>query len=299
MDKEYQRKYREKHVEERREYKRIYRKEHPKKIKEYWEKHRERINEMHRKSYLRRKKKEMNTGVQYIQKNENFPFYENENNGNVFIKIDGKEYLEKTGNGSYMLLLGKYPLYIGHAPMKIIITPEDAEKILEKYNQSNRSLSLERIKKLANSMAENKFELNGDTIKFCDGNLVDGQHRLKACILAKKELPALVCLIKESAVKTIDTYSARSGQNILELKGHNVNDARYLARAISVHASFMTEDSLVRTNISKSDSVSSTSVSKFRFFNFFSQSSPIPIGCLKYCLIGVNILCNSFPQQIQ
>lgn len=171
----------------------------------------------------------------------------------VYLKIDGKEYLEKDKNGGYMLLLGKYALYLGYTPIKITITPKEAEEILKKYNKSNRPLSTERVKKLENAIIENKFEFNGDTIKFCDGYLVDGQHRLKACMIAQKEITVLVCLIPKNAIKTIDTYTARTSKDILILRGFSNKDASILASAILFHSAFIFQDSLVRTNIIKSE----------------------------------------------
>ena len=62
------------------------------------------------------------------------------------------------------------------------ITPVDAEKILEK-NKRNRTVSKALVKKYTKMMLEGEWYKTHQSIAIDkDGILVDGQHRLMACV---------------------------------------------------------------------------------------------------------------------
>ena len=68
----------------------------------------------------------------------------------------------------------------------ITITPAVAADWLGKSNNV-RGLNPHRARELALQMESNDWELNGESIKFdTKGDLVDGQHRLKACVMSNK-----------------------------------------------------------------------------------------------------------------
>lgn len=79
---------------------------------------------------------------------------------------------------------------IKHPPStsKIIeFTPTLADYILTNLSRDNRPRKLAKIKRYAQDLAEGRWGLTGDTIKFgSNGILRDGQNRLAACIRAGK-----------------------------------------------------------------------------------------------------------------
>ena len=61
------------------------------------------------------------------------------------------------------------------------ITPAQAKKLLER-NTNNRPVSKPHVKFLCGVIRRGEWKLNGDAIRFNSERLVDGQHRLAACI---------------------------------------------------------------------------------------------------------------------
>lgn len=117
------------------------------------------------------------------------------------------------------------------------ISPETAKEYLSR-NVNNR-----KIKKLAKEMyvrdiTSDNWVLNGDTICFdVEGNLVDGQHRLLACIEAGKEFETLVVRgVQSKAKDTIDTGVNRTSADILDFEG--IPDSNNLTSAVRKVLSF-------------------------------------------------------------
>lgn len=101
------------------------------------------------------------------------------------------------------------------------ITPAIATELLE-FNRNNRPIRDGHVKRIANQIATGKWRFNGDTIKVAtNGNVLDGQHRLWACIEAKTPIETVVVYgVAEDAFATIDTIrSARTGGDVLSLVG--------------------------------------------------------------------------------
>lgn len=72
------------------------------------------------------------------------------------------------------------------------ITPAVAKAML-KHNVGNRPVDKERVAMLAADIVAGNWHENGESIKFDkNGNLVDGQHRLMACILAGIPIKSIV-----------------------------------------------------------------------------------------------------------
>ncbi len=70
----------------------------------------------------------------------------------------------------------------------VLITQELATKWLEEKNTKNRYLSPKRVSNLTLAINAGDFVFNGDTIKFdFNGELMDGQHRLKAIVKADEK----------------------------------------------------------------------------------------------------------------
>jgi len=68
----------------------------------------------------------------------------------------------------------------------ITITPDEAREILEQAGGYNfRGLRAHHARQLAHEMKAGNWRVNGEAIKFDEkGVLIDGQHRLKACVLS-------------------------------------------------------------------------------------------------------------------
>src|SRR5262249_28100191 len=75
----------------------------------------------------------------------------------------------------------------------ITVTPELAARWL-KRNHANRKVRARHVSRLVRAMRAGEWDdLNGDTIRFSDNHeLLDGQHRLLACIEAQQAFTTLV-----------------------------------------------------------------------------------------------------------
>lgn len=102
-----------------------------------------------------------------------------------------------------------------------LITPEVAEKMLASMVK-NRPLSAAKELEYGISMEQGKWVVNGESIKFDGlGRLFDGQHRLKACVLAGKSFRSLVVrgIVDPDAFSTVDVGKNRSHADIFSIAG--------------------------------------------------------------------------------
>jgi len=89
-------------------------------------------------------------------------------------------------------------------------------------NKNNRPLSDSHVQRIAGQIRAGKWIFNGDTIKISDdGEVVDGQHRLWACIESKKPIETVIVYgVPREAFATVDTLRRpRSGGDVLALNG--------------------------------------------------------------------------------
>lgn len=100
------------------------------------------------------------------------------------------------------------------------ITPSEAARILEN-NPKNRAIRRFHVDKIARDMKAGRWQLNGDAIRInCDGSLIDGQHRLTACVLADVPFQTLVVSGLPATVRaTIDGGAKRSHGDRLAMDG--------------------------------------------------------------------------------
>jgi hypothetical protein len=88
-----------------------------------------------------------------------------------------------------------------------VITPAVAAEYLRLYNQGNRKPNKAQVAYYAKMMSEGEWELNGESIKFSGSGetlrLLDGQHRLMACVEANVPFETLV--VRDIDEKTFDT----------------------------------------------------------------------------------------------
>lgn len=104
----------------------------------------------------------------------------------------------------------------------VTITPEAAQEILEKANTHNRRLKGALLQALVQEVKRGEWRLNGEAVIFDEhGNLLDGQHRLEACV--KAETPFETYVVEGVSAPdqvTIDSGVSRSAADALRLAGY-------------------------------------------------------------------------------
>jgi hypothetical protein len=125
------------------------------------------------------------------------------------------------------------------------IVPSMARELLT-LNTTNRQMMDARCRFLAKQMTEGKFRFNGDAIRFGGGKLLDGQHRLQACLLAGVPFKTLVVvdLDESDCYDTIDGARRRSFADRLHVAGE-ANVGR-LSSIVSAHLQLRSENFVAR-----------------------------------------------------
>jgi hypothetical protein len=120
-----------------------------------------------------------------------------------------------------------------------LITPGKAEEWLG-HNTHNRPLHNSLVAKYADEMKRKQWILNGEAIIFdYNGTLLDGQHRLWACIEANTSFQTVVTRgVSPEAFVTIDTGSKRSSGDVLAIAGVSKDIAKSLGAAAVVCISY-------------------------------------------------------------
>ncbi len=111
------------------------------------------------------------------------------------------------------------------------ITPAIAAQYLKK-STGNRNLRTGAIAQLAADMTHGRFLDNGQTIRFSNtGRLMDGHHRLSACVMADTSFKSIVVRgVAEEAATTIDTGVSRSTADHLKFRG----EAQYVKASAAI-----------------------------------------------------------------
>lgn len=115
------------------------------------------------------------------------------------------------------------------------ITPEIASKWLAMNLENNRPIQEKRIKDYANDMQRGQWRIDGNTIKFNrDGRLIDGQHRLCACVQSGATFETYVIRgLELDAIQTIDRGMSRSNGQMLHMR-YGVPNANAVAAALAI-----------------------------------------------------------------
>lgn len=110
-------------------------------------------------------------------------------------------------------------------PEVMAVTP-DLARDWTVLNTRNRPVRYAKVAQYARDMEAGKWLLNGETVKIAtDGTILDGQHRLYACIQADVPFETVVIRgLPAEAQDTIDTGMARKFADQLTLRGE-VNTA--------------------------------------------------------------------------
>jgi hypothetical protein len=102
------------------------------------------------------------------------------------------------------------------------ISPQKAAEMLGQ-NPVNRTLREEVVQQYARDMRAGLWRINGESIKFgIAGELLDGQHRLKACIAAEMSFQTIVVRgLTEADRDTVDRGIKRTYGDILKMRGES------------------------------------------------------------------------------
>ena len=105
-------------------------------------------------------------------------------------------------------------------PEVMTITPQIAQEWTS-LNTRNRAVRYTKVAQYARDMKAGNWMLNGETVKIAaDGTILDGQHRLYACIQADVPFETVVIRgLPPEAQDTIDTGMARKFADQLALRG--------------------------------------------------------------------------------
>jgi hypothetical protein len=130
------------------------------------------------------------------------------------------------------------------------ITPAMATNWL-RANNKNRPVRKRHVQFLASEINNENWKVNGQAIIIADNeNVLDGQHRLMACIESGRAIETLVVYgVKEEAFATIDTGAVRSGADALCL--HFSDYSLHIVKAVATAVTWVRP--LERGNIHKAN----------------------------------------------
>ena len=114
------------------------------------------------------------------------------------------------------------------------ITPAVAQAMLQtsaELGAINRKLNNRHVELYANEIRANRWKLNGDAIRLdADGRILDGQHRLHACVLAGIPFQTIVMTgVEADTFDTMDCGRVRTTSQVLQLA-----DVKYNALIASI-----------------------------------------------------------------
>lgn len=103
-----------------------------------------------------------------------------------------------------------------------VITLAYAKQLLEQ-NPTNRPISEKTVQRYANDMKAGRWLNNGQSIVVAEnGELLDGQHRLHAIIVAQTPISALVVRnVPRNTFATMDSGKPRSLADVLAIEGYD------------------------------------------------------------------------------
>ena len=163
------------------------------------------------------------------------------------------------------------------------ITPQIAEKYLEHNYENNRKISQAWVNQLASDMEADEFLLNPAPIAFADdGDLIDGQHRLWACVQSNRPFQARVSRgWDKETYKIIDIGKARRIAD--QLDGSWRADLGTLAKATGAtkYGTAGIGSSFGGRLISDGKKHSYVDISKKAIINEADKNNELLIECLK------------------
>ncbi|MCC8118058.1 MAG: hypothetical protein LIP09_04825 [Bacteroidales bacterium] len=102
-----------------------------------------------------------------------------------------------------------------------VVTPAVAAEYLKLNHPNNRPINKGQVAFYANEMTNGNWDLNGEPIKFdTDGILIDGQHRLSACVYANAPFETVVVRnAPKRSFLTIDRGILRHAGQMFSMSG--------------------------------------------------------------------------------
>lgn len=102
------------------------------------------------------------------------------------------------------------------------ITPAQATAWLDANKFDNRNVSDRNVAKIVRDIKADKWVFDGTPIRFDSaGNILDGQHRLWAIVMANKPCESVIVTgLEEKAKLVIDTGKSRTSADVLHFAGH-------------------------------------------------------------------------------
>lgn len=109
------------------------------------------------------------------------------------------------------------------------ITPAQAQTMLGYSKTKNRVLNKSLVKQLADDMAGGRYMLNGESVIIStDGDVIDGHHRLTACVKAGVPFQTVIVSgVNADVMPTVDTGDGRDRADVLQFAG--VKNAQVVA----------------------------------------------------------------------
>lgn len=128
------------------------------------------------------------------------------------------------------------------------VTPDMARRILSE-NTMNRKVKKRHLEDMARAFAQGRMRFNGETIKIAKtGRLLDGQHRLLACV--QTGIPFQTVIVRgldEDVFDTIDIGSKRTSADVLSIDG--VKNAGVVSGAVRWIMALQSENPMTLQNI--------------------------------------------------
>lgn len=121
-----------------------------------------------------------------------------------------------------------------------LITRDVAVEMLRMNDEAqNRKLNKQHAQHMRDILVAGDMVMNGEPIIFAtDGTLLNGQHRLTACVMCNRSFHSLVVRgIDKEAFKTLDSGRTRRSSEVLEMTGEA--NARNLAAAVQALVNFV------------------------------------------------------------
>lgn len=116
-----------------------------------------------------------------------------------------------------------------------VVTTDMAADFLRRDLRNNRTISAGLIRRLVNDIALGRWIYDGSPIRFdVSGALIDGQHRLMACVLSGFPIEVyIVTNLSPDAFRVIDTGEIRKGKDILTMSNYKDTTTLHAAARIA------------------------------------------------------------------
>ena len=171
------------------------------------------------------------------------------------------------------------------------ITPELARDIL-KGNTKNRPLNNTTVVDYACQMEKGLWKLNGEPIIVSTtGGLLDGQHRLEACVLSNTPFQSIVIYnVDDTAFSTIDTGRVRTASDIFSING--ITNSHQAASVVSAYFTLKSSQSSFVRNAG----IRRIKISKQELLDFYEKNSSLvslAVSLSAKCIKKMRILTQS------